>query len=81
MAIPCSCSFDHLTNLPKTKSGNLDIDGDGSTEGLTDGLLLLHYLFGFDGLTLIEGAMGENTVRTSASEIRAYIELRISEGT
>ena len=62
-------------------SGNLDIDGDGSTEALTDGLLLLRYLFGFDGLTLIEGAMGENAVRTSASEIRAYIELRISEGT
>ena len=61
--------------------GNLDVDGDGSTEALTDGLLLLRYLFGFDGPTLIEGAVGENAMRTSATEIRAYIEARISEGT
>ena len=70
-----------IASYLNANSGNLDIDGDGSTEALTDGLLLLRYLFGFDGPTLIEGAVGENAMRTSATEIRAYIEARISEGT
>ena len=81
MATPCSCSFDRLGNPLNTYSGNLDTDGEGSAEALTDGLLLLHYLFGFDGFTLIERAVGESAVDTSAAENRVYIELRISEVT
>ena len=36
---------------------SFDIDGDGETEALTDGLLVLRYLFGFSGTTLSEGAV------------------------
>ena len=36
----------------------LDIDGDGATDALTDGLLVLRYQFGFTGATLITGAVG-----------------------
>ena len=32
-----------------------DVDGDGSTAPLTDGLLTLRYHFGFRGATLIDG--------------------------
>jgi hypothetical protein len=35
----------------------LDIDGNGSVAPLTDGLLVLRYLFGFTGGTLISGAV------------------------
>ncbi len=35
----------------------LDIDGNGSVAPLTDGLLVLRYLFGFTGATLITGAV------------------------
>ena len=34
----------------------LDIEGDGAMEPLTDGLLILRYLFGFRGAVLIAGA-------------------------
>ena len=36
----------------------LDIDDDGTTMPLTDGILILRYLFGFRGSTLIAGAVG-----------------------
>ena len=63
-----------------TNSGHVDIDGDGSTEALTDGLLLLRYLFGFDGATLIEGAVSASATRTTADEIKSYIQARIATG-
>lgn len=52
-----------------------DIDGDGEHDPLTDGLLLLRYLFGFTGSTLITGAVDlANCTRCTAAEIEAYIE-------
>jgi hypothetical protein len=60
---------------------NLDIDGDGSTTALTDGLLLLRYLFGFDGATLVDGALGDSATRETAEDIRSYIQSRISTDT
>jgi DNA-binding beta-propeller fold protein YncE len=51
-----------------------DIDGDGQTDPLTDGLLLLRYLFGFTGSTLITGAVDlANCTRCTAPAIEAYI--------
>ena len=57
----------------ETNLGQIDIDADGKTEALTDGLLLLRYLFGFDGDALIQGAVAESATRTTAEEIREYI--------
>ena len=62
-------------------TGNLDIDGDGSTTALTDGLLLLRYLFGFDGSTLIDGALGNGAARETAEDIKSFIQARISTDT
>ena len=45
----------------------LDIDGDGETEPLTDGLLVLRWLFGFTGSTLVTGAVGGGCVRCDAA--------------
>jgi DNA-binding beta-propeller fold protein YncE len=51
-----------------------DIDGDGASEPLTDGLLLLRHRFGFTGSTLITGAVDSvNCIRCTAAEIEAYI--------
>jgi hypothetical protein len=52
----------------------LDIDGDGSLEALTDGLLVLRYLFGFAGATLTSGAVGANCTRCDAGEIVPYLQ-------
>ena len=58
-------------------NAELDIDGDGQSGALTDGLLLIRYLFGFSGDSLISGAVSENAERTTAEQIETYISERI----
>ena len=53
---------------------NLDIDGNGDTDALTDGLLALKYLFGSRGDALINNSIGPNAQRTTAAEIVAYLD-------
>jgi hypothetical protein len=55
----------------------LDVDGDGESKALTDGLLLIRYLFGFSGDSLISGAIGNGAERDTAEEVEAYIEARL----
>jgi poly(3-hydroxybutyrate) depolymerase len=55
----------------------LDVDGDGESKPLTDGLLLIRYLFGFSGDSLISGAIGSGAERDTAAEVEAYIEERV----
>jgi hypothetical protein len=55
----------------------LDVDGDGEAKPLTDGLLLIRYLFGFSGDSLISGAIGTGAQRDTAEEVEAYIKERI----
>ena len=49
----------YLTNA----ATELDIDGDDEAKALTDGLLLIRYLFGFTGNALAAGAVGEAAER------------------
>jgi len=52
----------------------LDVDGNGLVEPLADGLLVLRFLFGFSGDTLITGAVGAGCTRCDAASIEAYLE-------
>lgn len=51
----------------------LDVDGNGTTDPLSDGLLVLRYLFGIRGATLINGVVALDATRSSASEIESYL--------
>lgn len=51
----------------------LDIDGNGATDALTDGLLIIRYLLGIRGPSLISSAIGPNATRASAVDIEARI--------
>ena len=51
----------------------LDIDGNGQADALTDGLMVIRYLFGLRGGPLIQNAVG-NGVRTTAAQIEPYIQ-------
>jgi len=51
-----------------------DIDGDGESKPLTDGLLLIRYLFGFSGESLILGAIGTGATRRTAQDVEADIQ-------
>jgi len=50
-----------------------DIDGDGSVDALSDGLLLLRHLFSITGNDLIKGVVHPNGSRQTAEEITAYM--------
>jgi len=50
-----------------------DVDGNGSVDALTDGLLLLRYLFGLGGNALTEDVVGEGAIRTDSAGLEAYM--------
>jgi hypothetical protein len=51
----------------------LDIDGNGQCDALTDGLLLLRYLFGLRGSSLIVGVIGSGAIRTTSPPIESLL--------
>lgn len=52
----------------------LDIDGNGQADALTDGLMLIRYLFGLRGDSLIGSTIGTGATRTTAAQIEGYIQ-------
>jgi hypothetical protein len=61
-------------DLPPCDTDCLDVDLDGTVAPLTDGLLILRYLFGFTGPALVTGALGNGATRTSPAAIVAYLD-------
>jgi hypothetical protein len=51
----------------------LDIDANGSSEALTDGILVIRYLFGMRGPGLVQGAIGPGAARSTA-QIESYLD-------
>ena len=51
----------------------LDVDGDGNTDALTDGLLVLRAMFGLTGEALTNGAVSADAYYTSSDDILAQI--------
>ncbi len=54
---------------------NLDIDGNGTVDALTDGVLTLRYLFGFTQDSLVNDALAPDATRTSPSEIESFLDM------
>ncbi len=55
-------------------SGHLDIDGNKHYDALTDGLLLVRYLFGLTGPELTGSAIGSQATRTTAMQIMPFLD-------
>jgi hypothetical protein len=51
-----------------------DVDGNGQIDALSDGMLILRYLFGLEGDTLIRGVVAQDATRSTAEEIQAHLE-------
>ena len=68
---------DAIASYLTDADSQLDIDGDGESKPLTDGLLLIRYLFGFSGDSLVSGAIGSGAERNTAEEVEAYIQERV----
>jgi hypothetical protein len=63
------------TYLDSGRAGVLDVDGNGTPDALTDGILILRYLFDPGGYWDYSDALGTGATRTSRSEIKAYLDL------
>jgi len=56
-----------------SSGSNLDIDGNGRFDALTDGLLVLRSMFGLTGAPLISGVVAADAVYTDADDIQSRI--------
>ena len=52
----------------------LDVDGNGTANVFTDGALIISYLSGFRGRSLIAGRVSSNGTRTTVEAIEAYLQ-------
>ena len=66
------CGAEGLAAHLDSIQAGLDVDGNGTADALTDGLLLIRYLFGFGGDALTKGAIGAGCTRCKAEEIAEY---------
>ncbi len=71
-----NCSADELAPILEqcATASTSDIDGNGEVDALTDGLLIIRYLFGSRGDSLIEGAVADNCSRCSVLEVETYMQ-------
>ncbi len=68
-----SLPADIVTYLDGART-QFDIDGNGTTAPLTDGLLLIRYMFSLRGDALINGAVTVGAPRSTALDIETYIQ-------
>jgi poly(3-hydroxybutyrate) depolymerase len=63
----------HIEQRIQSLGSELDIDNNGSVDALTDGLLILRYLFELRGQTLLNGVVANNAARSTAADIELYL--------
>jgi hypothetical protein len=68
------CTAGEVQGYLASIAGQLDIDGNGSLAALSDGLLVLRYLFGLTGGTLTTGVVGQGCTRCDAAAIEPYLD-------
>jgi glucose/arabinose dehydrogenase len=69
-----NCTAAEIEGYLGSLAGLLDVDGDGVEKPLTDGLLVLRWLLGFGGESLIAGAIDPDCTRCTAPEIEAFLQ-------
>ena len=60
--------------LAQSEGALLDIDNDGVVDALTDGILLLRYMFGFENDALISNVVGIDAIRNDALSIAQFMD-------
>ncbi|KPA13666.1 conserved hypothetical protein, secreted [Candidatus Magnetomorum sp. HK-1] len=68
-------SSDNINAYIKNSLSYLDIDNNGKADALTDGILIMRYLFGLtDGDSLIGNAVDTQGTRTTSQDIKTYLD-------
>jgi hypothetical protein len=69
------CTADEIEDYLDAIEPQLDIDGDEEVLALTDGLLILRYLFGLSGTSLVSGAVDlVDCTRCTAEPIETHLD-------
>ncbi len=69
------CTSQQVIGHLQSMENELDIDDDGETDSLTDGLLLMRWSFGFRGQSLVQGAVDlSDCRRCTAASIATYLD-------
>ena len=71
---------DHQIASFRSVDWSLDIDGDGIVKPLSDGLLIMRYLFGFSGHDLINKVVNSSGSRSSLDSITEWIDEGVKHG-
>ena len=72
-------SDDEIKRRIEAMYSNADIDNSNQVDALTDGLLLLRYLFGLRGDSLIAAVVAETAERSTAVAIESYIQAAVPD--
>ena len=75
-AVPTSAKYTSAADIEARISGLgllLDVDGDSRIDPLSDGLLILRYLFGITGSSLTNGVISQDATRTTPQAIEEYL--------
>ena len=59
--------------LGQSQNSLLDVDGNGTADALSDGIVIIRYLFGFTGDALITGVVDPAGTRHTAAAIEAFL--------
>lgn len=65
-----TAALDYLTRMRPM----MDVDGNGSLDAHTDGLILARYLLGIRGSALTAGALGPGARRTTVEQVESYLQ-------
>jgi hypothetical protein len=52
----------------------LDVDGNGQADALSDGIVMIRYLFGFTGNALINGVVDPAGTRNTAAAVESFLQ-------
>jgi hypothetical protein len=62
------------TLLDALNSTMLDVDADGSSTGMVDGILILRYLCGYRGSSLVRGVVTAQSQRSDAAQMATFLD-------
>ena len=75
-----TAAADIIAWLDPHRTTFMDVDGDGESTALGDGILLLRFIAGFTGDALIAGAVNENGTRPTAEQVESWLNQFTGQG-
>ena len=62
-----------IATFINANSAQFDLDGNGTFDALTDGLLIMRSMFGLSGTSVTSGAIGNQAMRIDWTAVNAYL--------